>query len=70
MNSKPVFPYGALRARISSALYHLGKFDPRDTNRWRLHGDLVGSVVQGKETTSFRSPPADFHISLNVRFGS
>ena len=23
MNSKPVFPFGALQARISSALYHL-----------------------------------------------
>ena len=47
MISKPVFLHGALQARISSALYHLGKFDPRDTNRRQLHGDLVGSIVQG-----------------------
>ena len=47
MKSKPVFPYKDLQSRVSSTLYQLGKFDPRDTNRRRLHGDLVGSIVQG-----------------------
>ena len=47
MSSKKTIPYEALQNEISSALYRLGKFDPRDTNLRRLHVDLVGNFVHG-----------------------
>lgn len=46
MKIKPVFPSVDWQIKASSALYNLGKFDPRDMDRWQRHGDLVGRFVR------------------------